>query len=60
MRVKCRGFEGKVLALNAECIGRDIYGKVDVQSYSVKFQQETREIIEISGLTDGDFEIYNG
>lgn len=60
MEVKCRGFKGKVLSLKAECLGRDIFGKVAVQSYAVKFQQETGEIIEICGLNDGDFEIDDG
>lgn len=57
MKVKCRGFEGQILSLEAEALGQNIYGIINVESYCLNFQQQTGEIIHICGLSDKDFEV---
>lgn len=61
MKVKCRGFEGKILSLEANyeeyvsCQGR----RIEIHSYNIKFIQKTGEIIEIRGVPDQEIEFSN-
>lgn len=61
MKVRCRGFEGTILSVEANyeeyvlCQGT----RVEVRSYNIKFVQKTGEIIEIRGASDKEIEFSN-
>lgn len=58
MRVKCRGFEGVLLEVNAHEISYNVSGVANVVSYRIKFQQETGEFIEIIGVSTDEIEVF--
>lgn len=60
MKVRCKGFEGELLSLEANCEEYVLYQgrRIEIHSYNIKFVQKSGEIIEIRGVSEQDSEFF--
>lgn len=60
MRVKFREFEGVLLTMAVDSYGISIDHFLHPETYTIKFQKETGEIIEARCVSEDEFEVAHG